>query len=654
MSGAALPRTRAGRVVIEAVAPSVDCGRHPVKRILGDKVGVEADCFAEGHDLLAVTLRFRHDDDELWQSTPMEPLGNDRWGASFGVDRLGLWHFGIEARVDALASWRNEFERRRDPADVREAARKGADLVAAAAKRASGPERSRLREWCDKMRSEPPERLRVLALDGAVAALAGRFAPHGGATRSIEDYQVRVERERARFSTWYEIFPRSCAGSAAHGTLKELVRCLDDVAAMGFDVLYLPPIHPIGRVRRKGRNNSTVSIAEDVGSPWAIGAEEGGHKAIHPLLGTREDFRALLAAAKARGLEVALDIAFQCAPDHPYVARHPGWFRANTDGSIQSAENPPKKYEDIYPLDFESEDWRALWLELRSIVDYWIGEGVLLFRVDNPHTKPFAFWEWALEEVRQRHPDVLFLSEAFTRPKVMHRLAKIGFSQSYTYFTWRESKQELTEYFTELAQGPGREYFRPNCWPNTPDILPRHLQGAPPAAFRLRLVLAATLAANYGIYGPAFELMENVPREPGSEEYRNSEKYQLRAWDTARADSLAPFIARINRIRHEHRALQSDWSLRFHATDNEQLLCYSKSAGAGDRMLSVVNLDPHNPQSGWVTLDPGILGIAGDAPFEVHDLLSGERYEWRGPRNYVRLDPAARPAHLFHLAGAAA
>jgi starch synthase (maltosyl-transferring) len=649
MSGATLPKTRPGRVVIEAVAPAVDCGRHPAKRVLGDEVQVEADCFAEGHDLLAVTLRYRHDDDEKWRSAPMQPLGNDRWGASFGVDRLGLWRFGIEARVDALASWRHEFARRSDPSDVGEAARKGADLVAAVAKRAAGADRARLKEWCDRMRSEAAEQLRELALDPGIAELAGRLAPRGSVTRSIEDYAVSVERKLARFSTWYELFPRSCPGPAAHGTFADVIGCLDSVAAMGFDVLYLPPIHPIGRLRRKGRNNSTVSVAEDAGSPWAIGSGEGGHKAIHPGLGNREDFRALLAAAKARGLEVALDIAFQCAPDHPYVTRHPGWFRENTDGSIQCAENPPKKYEDIYPFDFESDGWRELWLELESVIEHWIGEGVRLYRVDNPHTKPFAFWEWALAELKRRHPDVLFLAEAFTRPKVMHRLAKIGFSQSYTYFTWRETKQELTEYFTELAQEPGREYFRPNCWPNTPDILPRHLHGAPPSAFRLRLVLAATLAANYGIYGPAYELMENVPREAGSEEYLNSEKYQVRVWDTTRADSLAPFIARINRIRREHSALQSDWSLRFHATDNDQLLCYSKSGAGGDRVLSVVNLDARNPQSGWVSLDLETLGIGEGAAFEVHDLLSGEGYAWRGARNYVRLDPAASPAHVFHL-----
>jgi len=653
MSSATLPKTRPGRVVIEAVAPTVDRGRYPVKRVLGDEVCVEADCFAEGHDLLAVTLRYRHDDDEKWQSAPMRALGNDRWSSSFGVDRLVLWRFGVEGRVDALASWRHEFERRRDPDDVRAAARKGADLVAAAARRAKGDERSRLTKWCDEMRSAEPERLRELALDAAVAKLADRFVPRGSATRSDEDFSVSVERPLARFSTWYELFPRSCAGTELHGTFTELIGCLEYVAAMGFDVLYLPPIHPIGRVHRKGRNNSTVSVAEDVGSPWAIGAKEGGHKSIHHQLGNRGDFHKLLAAAKARGLEVALDIAFQCAPDHPYVAAHPAWFRSNADGSIQCAENPPKKYEDIYPFDFESEDWQALWLELEAVIGHWVHEGVRLFRVDNPHTKPFAFWEWALAQVKRSHPDVLFLSEAFTRPKVMHRLARIGFSQSYTYFTWRETKKQLTEYFTELTQGPGREYFRPNCWPNTPDILPRHLHGAPPAAFRLRLVLAATLAANYGIYGPAFELMENVPREPGSEEYRNSEKYQLRAWDTARADSLAPLITRINRIRREHRALQSDWSLHFHATDNDQLLCYSKS-GDGDRILCVVNLDPQYPQSGWVDIDLGVLGITGDAPFEVHDLLSGERYEWRGPRNFVRLDPIAAPAHVFHLPGAVA
>jgi starch synthase (maltosyl-transferring) len=426
-----------------------------------------------------------------------------------------------------------------------------------------------------------------------------------------------------------------------------VIRRLDYVAGLGFDVLYLPPIHPIGRDHRKGRNNALAAMPTDPGSPWAIGAREGGHRAIHPELGTLADFQRLIAAARERGMEVALDIALQCAPDHPYVKQHPDWFLRRPDGSTQYAENPPKKYEDIYPLNFDSPDRDLLWHELRGIFLHWADAGVRIFRVDNPHTKSFRFWEWTIAEVKRAHPDTLFLAEAFTRPKVMHYLAKLGFTQSYTYFTWRESSAELTDYFTELSQGAGREYFRPNCWPNTPDILPAHLQEGGLPAFRLRLVLAATLAASYGIYGPAFELGEHAPREAGSEEYLDSEKYEVRHWDLDRPDSLAPLIASVNGIRRKHPALQSDWSLRFHATDNENLLCYSKQSGT-DTVLVVVNLDPRYAQSGWTDLDLAALGRANDR-FTVIDLLSNTRYAWQGQRNFIKLDPTERPAHIFTI-----
>jgi starch synthase (maltosyl-transferring) len=417
---------------------------------------------------------------------------------------------------------------------------------------------------------------------------------------------------------------------------------------MGFDVLYLPPIHPIGRTKRKGRNNSPTAEAGDVGSPWGIGAREGGHTAIHPDLGTHEDFRSLVRALRSRDMEIALDVAFQVAPDHPWVTQHPEWFRRRPDGSVQFAENPPKKYEDIYPIDFDTRDWRGLWQALRDVVEFWIGEGVEIFRVDNPHTKPFAFWEWLVAGVRREHPRVIFLAEAFTRPRVMHRLAKLGFTQSYTYFTWRTTKAELTEYFTELGLGPAREYFRPNCWPNTPDILPHHLRNAPRELFAIRLALAATLAANYGIYGPAFELAENRPRDEASEEYLESEKYEIKRWNVDDAASLAPLITKVNAIRHAHPALQSDWSVAFHPTDNDQLMCYSKRAG-DDRLLVAVNLDPAGVQSGWVSVDLAALGIPEFGPYTVEDLLTGERYPWWGPRNFLMLDPRRGPAHIFSV-----
>ncbi|MGB6306875.1 MAG: alpha-amylase family glycosyl hydrolase, partial [Steroidobacteraceae bacterium] len=463
--------------------------------------------------------------------------------------------------------------------------------------------------------------------------------------------ELVADRKRAGFSSWYEMFPRSAGAEPGHhGTFQDVETRLAYLAGMGFDVLYFPPIHPIGRINRKGTNNSLAAGPADVGSPWAIGASEGGHKDILPQLGTLQDFRRLLARAREFGIEIALDLAFQCAPDHPYVKAHPQWFKHRPDGSVQYAENPPKKYQDIYPFDFETEDWRALWGELKSIVDYWIAQGVKIFRVDNPHTKAFGFWEWLIGAVRREQPEVLFLAEAFTRPKLMHRLAKLGFSQSYTYFTWRNSKQELTEYFTELALGPGRQYYRPNVWPNTPDILHETLQSGLRPVFAARLVLAATLSANYGIYGPTYELLENTPREPGSEEYRDSEKYQLRHWSIESPDSLWSLIARINRIRRENAALQSDDGLRFCPIDNDQLIAYLKMDSKSDNViLTVVNLDPHQAQSGWVDVDVGALQLDAEQPYQVHDLLSEQRYIWRGRRNYVMLDPQRTPAHVFRL-----
>ncbi len=465
------------------------------------------------------------------------------------------------------------------------------------------------------------------------------------------ELEVVVDPERARFSAWYEMFPRSAVNDGrSHGTFADCEARLPYIAEMGFDVLYFPPIHPIGRQFRKGRNNVLEPDPEDPGSPWAIGSGEGGHKAVHKELGTLAQFRKLVQAARKRGLEVALDIAFQCAPDHPYVAEHPEWFRWRPDGTVQYAENPPKKYQDIYPFNFETDRWRELWQELKSVFDFWIDQGVTLFRVDNPHTKPFAFWEWLIREIKKEHPDVLFLSEAFTRPKVMYRLAKLGFSQSYTYFAWRNTKGELVHYFTELTQGDGREYFRPHLWPNTPDILNEYLQFGGRPAFMIRLALAATLGANYGIYGPAFELFENRAREAGSEEYLDSEKYQLRQWELDRPDSLKDFIARVNRIRRDNPALQQYWNLKFHSVDNDELICYSKwTDDLSNGVLVVVNLDPYHTQSGWVDLPLEELGLDPVHPYQVHDLLSDARFLWHGSRNYVELDPHSQPAHIFRI-----
>jgi starch synthase (maltosyl-transferring) len=625
-------------------------------------VCIEAHCFTDGHDKLRVALR--------WQplavrtlvapenEVEMQAQGNDVWTAEFTPPAPGRYRGTVIAWVDHFESWRKELQRRDDPGDIRIALEVGAALVARAAAQAAAADASSLTDWAALLQQSAADQgiadaatLKALALDPARATLAARYADRRHADAAV--LEIHVDRKRAGFGSWYELFPRSAAPETArHGNFSDVAARLPYIAEMGFDVLYFPPIQPIGRVNRKGRNNALAAKPDDVGSPWAIGSEEGGHKTVLPQLGSLDEFRHLVAKARESGIEIALDIAFQCAPDHPYVADHPQWFKHRPDGSVQYAENPPKKYQDIYPFDFETDDWRALWDELKSVVEFWIEQGVRIFRVDNPHTKPFAFWEWLISEIQHTDPDVIFLAEAFTRPKVMHRLAKLGFTQSYTYFTWRNTKRELVEYFTELSQGSGRQYFRPNVWPNTPDILHEALQSGVRAAFAARLVLAATLSANYGIYGPTFELMESAPREPGSEEYRDSEKYQLRHWSLDRPDSLRSLIARINRLRREHAALQSDRSLRFCTVDNDQLIAYTKSdEPSNDVVLVIVNLDPHHAQSGWVDLDLDldVLQLDPERPYQVHDLLSDQRYQWRGARNYVMLDPERLPAHFFKL-----
>jgi starch synthase (maltosyl-transferring) len=640
-------------VVIENLKPQVDGGRFAIKRTPGEPVVVEADMFTDGHDTLRCLLRHRRFGAREWIEAPMTPLGNDRWRGEFVVTEIGRHEYQVTGWVDAFLSWRHDFVRRdvADEDDIALALQSGAALVRDAVKRAPASAAKRLREIARTLTVDSElEARHELALGDELLELMNASPDRRSASTS-EALPVAVEPERARFSTWYELFPRSCGPeSVKHGSFDDCAAELPRIAALGFDVLYLPPIHPIGRVKRKGRNNALVPAADDPGSPWAIGSEEGGHKAIHPALGTREDFRRLVAQARALDIDVALDIALQCAPDHPYVKEHPEWFRRRADGSVQYAENPPKKYEDIYPFNLAGPKSAALWEEIKSIFDHWIAQGVRIFRVDNPHTKPFALWEWLIGEIKREHPEVIFLSEAFTRPRVMHRLAKVGFSQSYTYFAWRNTKAELTEYFTELTADDAREYFRPNAWPNTPDILTEYLQTGGRPAFQIRLVLAATLCANYGIYGPPYELCENQPREPNSEEYLDSEKYEIRHRDLDRPEGLGAFIARVNAARRENEALHFDWSLRFHDVDNDELICYSKtSPDVSNAVLVVVNLDPHYRQSGWVWLDLDALGVDPEETFQAHDLLTDARYLWRGPRNYVELDPQICPAHLFRL-----
>jgi len=639
------------RAVIENVKPEIDCGRFAAKRTVGEPMTVEADIFADGHDALSARLLYRKEGISRWTEIPMQPLPNDRWRGTFEVTELGDYYYTVQAWVDRFQSWRQALAKKADAGqDVALDLAAGALLVEAAAEQATDEDRKSLKRFAATLRGNPSVAIQS-GLDDELAALMERYPDRRWAVTYGKELRLNVERAKARFSTWYEIFPRSCATTPGqHGTFRDCQERLPYVAGMGFDVLYLPPIHPIGQSYRKGKNNALGANADDVGSPWAIGNKEGGHKAIHRQLGTLADFKDLITAAKKFDIEIALDIAFQCTPDHPYVTEHPEWFRKRADGSIQYAENPPKKYQDIYPLDFETERWEELWNELKSVILFWCEQGVRIFRVDNPHTKAFPFWEWAIGEVKKYHPDALFLAEAFTRPKVMYRLAKLGFSQSYTYFTWRNTQSELSQYFTDLTQTDLSDFFRANLWPNTPDILTEYLQFGGRPAFMARLVLAATLGANYGIYGPAFELCENSPREPGSEEYLDSEKYEIKHWDLQKPDSLREFIARVNRIRRENRALQSDRSLRFYPIDNPELIVFSKSTeDLNNVIVVVVNLDPHHTQSGWLELPAEELGLDPKQPFQVHDLLTDARYLWHGTRNYVELNPQSVPAQIFRV-----
>jgi len=645
---------RRSRVIIENVTPEIDGGTFAAKRVCGERVIVEADIFADGHEMISGMLLFRREAEKKWHETALKLVVNDRWRADFRVDEIGRYRYTLAAWIDRFQSWRRDLQKR---AEVDEHSEldilTGALIIEQAARRASASDKKKLLEAIELLRDEDTSLSTKLtaALSDDLLELVQRYPDRDGDTRYGKELAVVVDREKARFSAWYEMFPRSSAVEpGVHGTFKDCERLLSYVASMGFDTLYLPPIHPVGYTHRKGKNNSITAAADDPGSPWAIGSAEGGHKSIHPQLGTVEEFRSFVAKAESLDLEVALDLAYQCSPDHPYVREHPKWFRWRPDGTVQFAENPPKKYQDIYPLDFTTEEWRALWEELKSIVEFWREQGIRIFRVDNPHTKPLPFWQWLIDTVKQDHPEVIFLAEAFTRPKVMYRLGKLGFTQSYSYFTWRNTKAEITEYFQELTQTEVREYFRPNLWPNTPDILPEYLQFGGRAAFMLRLVLAATLSGNYGIYGPAFELLENRPREAGSEEYLDSEKYEIKHWNRESADSLKDFITRINKIRKDNPALKCDWSLCFHEIDNEQMVCYTKrTEDLGNIILVVVNLDPHHVQSGWVRIPLEPLQLAATDSYQAHDLLTGARFLWHGARNYVQLDPKNGPAHILRL-----
>ncbi len=657
------------RVAIENVQPEIDAGRFPIKRIVGDRVVVEADVFADGHDAVSCWLLYRREGAASWSVERMQPLRRDRWRAGFDAPISGRWSYTVRAWPDRFATWLRALEAKRDDdQDVDVELRIGAEILRTAAEHpdalepetasegrdpaAAEAEARRLRNAADDLEGELAlDRKLEVARDPALAALVERRPDPDRVVTFGRRLGVWVEREKARFSTWYALFPRSCSNEPGrHGTLRDVESRLPDLAQMGFDVLYLPPIHPIGRTRRRGRNNTPQALPNDPGSPWAIGSSEGGHTSVHPQLGTLEDFGRLVEKARGFGIEVAMDLAFQCSPDHPWVREHPEWFRMRPDGSVQHAENPPKRYEDIVSLDFDTPSWQALWETLAGVVEFWCAAGVRIFRVDNPHTKPFAFWEWLLDRIKKVHPDALFLAEAFTRPRIMCRLAKLGFSQSYTYFTWRNTKSELQRYLSELTSKPLSEYFRPNFWPNTPDILSETLQFGGRPAFMTRLALAATLSPSYGIYGPAYELCEHHPREPGSEEYLGSEKYEIRVWDLQRTGNIRDFIERMNAIRRENPALQDLRNLRFHEVDNEHILAFSKRTDDfSNVVLVVVNLDPHHVQSGWLRLPLDQLRIEPEQPYQVHDLAMGARFVWSGARNFVQLDPKRTPVHVFQI-----
>ena len=649
-----MPRTRSqrtdpctGRVVVEHVRPTVDCGSLPAKAAVGQPVMVHADVFADGHDVLAAWVRHGAPGSRKRTEVAMTSTGNDHWQALATPGKQGPWEFEIVGLVDAYGTWLRDLRTRIAAGqDVAVEFEVGALMVeerlANPALRAA--ERTRLRKLVDALRGGK------LVYEEGLVALMRNTADRRAATVS-GPYPLWVDRESGAFSAWYEMFPRSEGAQNGHsGTFRTAAERLPAIAAMGFDIVYLPPIHPIGRTFRKGPNNTLEHGPDDPGSPWAIGSAEGGHTAVNPKLGTLDDFDHFVKRASDAGLDVALDYALQCSPDHPWVSEHPQWFKHRPDGSIRYAENPPKRYQDIYPIDFETADREALWHALRDVVLFWIGHGVRVFRVDNPHTKPIPFWQWLIAGVREEHPDTLFLAEAFTRPRLMQRLAKVGFTQSYTYFTWRNAKWEIEEYLRELSQTELADWFRPNFWPNTPDILHATLQYGGPPAFRLRLVLAALAAPSWGMYS-GYELYENTPLREGSEEYLNSEKYQYRPRQWDRADSLAPMISRVNEVRRRHRrAVGLMRTLHVHSTDNEWVLCFSRTTDERDEtLLVIVNLDPFAPHEATTWLDLAALGLRDGQYYEVHDELGGETWVWQGPANYVRLDPADRPAHVFSV-----
>ncbi|MFK5924192.1 MAG: DUF3416 domain-containing protein [Verrucomicrobiota bacterium] len=652
-------------VVIQNVTPSIHGGEHPVKRVINETLLVSADIFKDGHDEVKAVLKWKARRARVWQETHMSHSENDCWTASFSLDQTGEYQFTVEAWGDPFFSWLHDFERRLSgdqDSFITEYA-EGAQILIAAAERASGKsegkkkppasaqaDNKKLKQLAAALKSpDSPESIVKLLKNDDIFALMRRWPDRSLASSLASPLPLIIERRKASFSAWYEFFPRCAEGLAdKHSTFRDCLPRIEDAADMGFDVVYFPPIHPIGRAHRKGKNNSVTCEPGEPGSPWAIGASEGGHYSIAPELGTVEDFKWLLSEAQNRGIEIAIDFAINCSPDHPYVTEHPEWFYHRPDGSIKYAENPPKKYQDIYPLNFLCEDWQNLWQEMVNIVLYWAEQGVSIFRVDNPHTKPVAFWQFLIAEVHKKYPQTLFLAEAFTRPKIMQALGKIGFTQSYTYFTWRESKEELSDYVTELTQGPMRDYYRANFWPNTPDILPHHLQNASPAAFKIRAALAALLSSSWGIYS-GYELCENQPL-PGREEYLDSEKYQLKQRDWNAEGNIKPFIKRLNSIRRDNPALHEYANIEFIPCDNEQIIAWFKWSGDFEQaVIVVINLDPENTQDSMLHLPLEKLDLSANSSFQVNDLMFDETYQWQGSSNFVSLSPRSKPLHILKI-----
>jgi starch synthase (maltosyl-transferring) len=635
------------RVIIEGVQPVVDGGRYPAKRTVGERVDVTANIFGDGHDHVRARLTYRHESDQQWSTVMMKAGYNDDWVGSFYVESKGKYLYRISAWIDHFETWHDGFlKKAAAKVDVKLELAEGALML-----RKLGESDPSLVSYARKLEDKKNYAAAIELVTGPeFAAIVSNHSLVEFEVSTQIDHVIVVEHAKALYSTWYELFPRSASlDKGRHGTFKDCVRLLPRIAAMGFDVLYMPPIHPIGKVNRKGKNNNVRSKPDEPGSPWAIGSDEGGHKSIHRELGTLDDFRALIVQAQKAGIDVAMDIAFQCAPDHPYVKEHPDWFKQRPDGSIQYAENPPKKYQDIYPFNFECDDWKGLWEELKSVFEYWIAQGIKIFRVDNPHTKPFGFWEWVIGEINRSHSDIIFLSEAFTRPNVMASLAKGGFTQSYTYFTWRVSKQEIIDYVNELVHGPSRNYFRPNFWPNTPDILPFHLQHQGANSFIIRYALASTLSAGYGIYGPSYEFFENTPVE-SKEEYLNSEKYEVRHYDWKKTNRMTDIISMVNRFRRENKALQTTWNTVFLPLENPNLIGYLKATDDfSNILLVVVNLDPHAGQAGYVRVPREFLRLGDSINLKLKDLMTDEQYTWTQEWNYVYLDPNKMPFHLFRI-----